>query len=77
MNQGDRPMRIENPWVELFQKNCSASHGMPLDYIPPIIRNGETVVQLDKIVMDKETEKWRCALIAYVIGEAPGYNYMQ
>lgn len=62
----------ESPWVELFQKNPSASRGVSLDY-----RNGETVVQLDKTAMEKENGKWRRALIAYVKGEAPGYNYMR
>lgn len=47
----------ENPRVDLFQKNPSASHGMSLDYIPPIIRNKKTVAKLDKIAMNKEIEK--------------------
>ncbi|XP_059306588.1 uncharacterized protein LOC132058037 [Lycium ferocissimum] len=31
---------------------------------------------LDKLEVEKENAEWRCALIAYVIGEVPGYNYM-
>lgn len=50
---------------------------MPLNYIPPTVVNGDIVVQLDREEVEKENAKWRCALIAYVIGELPGYNYMR
>ncbi|XP_060211626.1 uncharacterized protein LOC132639162 [Lycium barbarum] len=67
----------ENPWVNLFKQNRLASHGMPLKYIPPSIVDGEIVVELDKAEVEKENAKWRCALIAYVIGEVLGYKYMR
>lgn len=58
-------------------KNRSTLHGIYFDYIPSIIVNGETVIQLDKDAVEEEKNKWRCALIAYVIGYCPGYNYMK
>ncbi|XP_060201116.1 uncharacterized protein LOC132629783 [Lycium barbarum] len=41
-----------------------------------MIIDGEVVVQLEKEDVERETEKWRCALIVYIIGECPGYNTM-
>ncbi|KAK4732123.1 hypothetical protein R3W88_025111 [Solanum pinnatisectum] len=49
---------------------------MSLNYIPPTIVKGKTVVQLDKDKVEKENAKWRCALVVYVMGEIPGYKYM-
>ncbi|KAG5575957.1 hypothetical protein H5410_056091 [Solanum commersonii] len=49
---------------------------MALNYIPPLIINGETVVHLEKSEVDLETAKWRYALVAYVMGDFPGYNFM-
>ncbi|MCE5167475.1 hypothetical protein HAX54_004927, partial [Datura stramonium] len=45
----------ENTWVNLFQKNWHATNGMALNYIPPTILNRETIVQLDRMEVDKET----------------------
>lgn len=49
---------------------------MNLSYIPPEVINGQFVAKLDKSEIVIETEKWRRAMIVYVIGEAHGYNYM-
>ncbi|XP_060170990.1 uncharacterized protein LOC132601964 [Lycium barbarum] len=64
------------PWVNLFQKNRAAENGLPLQYIPPEVIDGQVVVQLEKEKVDRETAKWKCALIVYSIGECPGYNNM-
>lgn len=32
------------------------------------------MVQLQKEEVDKEAAKWNCALIAYFVGDTPGYN---
>ncbi|XP_075092565.1 uncharacterized protein LOC142172779 [Nicotiana tabacum] len=34
------------------------------------------MVQLEAEKVEPEEEKWKCALIAYIIGETPGYNAM-
>ncbi|KAH0763531.1 hypothetical protein KY290_019604 [Solanum tuberosum] len=35
---------------------------------------GHMVAQLDKQEVEPEIQKWKCALIAYFLGETPGYN---
>lgn len=47
---------------------------MALTYILPQIVNGLPAMQLEKTEVSRETEKWRCALIAYFIGEVQGFN---
>ena len=60
----------------MFKNNRAAINGMNLTYIPPQVLNGQTMVQLEEKEVQIEEEKWKCALIAYVIGEFPGYNTM-
>lgn len=50
---------------------------MSLTYIPPQIVYGKPVVQSDKLEVEEEQNKWRCALIAYITGDGPGYNAMK
>lgn len=64
------------PWTKLFVGNRLAKNDMNLSYIPPEVINGQFVAKLDKSEIVIETEKWRRAMIVYVIGEAHGYNYM-
>ncbi|XP_060182421.1 uncharacterized protein LOC132612097 [Lycium barbarum] len=63
-------------WTSLFASNRSSKNGMKLTYIPPEIVEGKPVAQLEQEEMDSEIRKWSSALIVYVIGETPGYNYM-
>lgn len=64
-------------WENLFKGNRSTQNGMNLTYIPLEIVYGKIVVQLDKSEVEREAEKWKCALIVFIIGEKPGYNYMR
>ncbi|XP_019237680.1 PREDICTED: uncharacterized protein LOC109217852 [Nicotiana attenuata] len=64
-------------WANLFAKNRSMENDMTLSYIAPQLVNGKVVIQLEKEEVDRETEKWKGALIAYVIGDCPGYNAMR
>ena len=48
-----------------------------LTYFPPRVVNGQTMVQLEEKEVQEEEQKWKCALIAYVVGECPGYNTMK
>ena len=74
--RGEEVSKDTEPWVNMFKNNRAANNGMQLNYFPPQIVNGETMVQLEgKEVLDEEA-KWKCALIAYVVGECPGYNVM-
>lgn len=47
---------------------------MSLNYIAPVIVNGQCITELDKAEVAKESHNWKCALIEYVIGTNPGYN---
>ncbi|KAG5594739.1 hypothetical protein H5410_035971 [Solanum commersonii] len=63
-------------WANLFDKNRSVTKGRALSYIPPQVIDRKSVIQLDKTEVDRETAKWKCAMIAYVLGKSPGYNTM-
>ena len=61
----------------MFKNNRLASNGMKLSYFPPQVVNGQTMVQLEEKEVQEEEQKWKCVLIAYVIGECPRYNTMK
>lgn len=64
--------RPENTtWANLVENNRFGLRGMNLSFVAPIIQNGETIVELAKNEVEKETEKWRNALILYVVGNTP------
>ncbi|KAH0746139.1 hypothetical protein KY285_007796 [Solanum tuberosum] len=63
-------------WTNMFKNNRATNNGMNLTYFPPQIVDGQTMVQLEEDEVQVEEYKWKCALIAYVIGECPGYNTM-
>ncbi|KAG5619818.1 hypothetical protein H5410_005036 [Solanum commersonii] len=44
---------------------------MTLNFITPMMQNGEKVVKLCKKEVELETQKWKLALILYVVGAAP------
>ena len=74
--QGEEDNKEKEPWVNMFKNNRVANNGMQLNCFPPQIVNGETMVQLEGKEVQEEEAKWKCALIAYVVGECPGYNVM-
>ncbi|OIT25390.1 hypothetical protein A4A49_28088 [Nicotiana attenuata] len=63
--------KLSSSWVKLFAGNRSAENGMTLSYIAPEVVDGQFAVNLDKEEVENETEKWKKALIVYVIGETP------
>ncbi|XP_016469076.1 uncharacterized protein LOC107791505 [Nicotiana tabacum] len=50
---------------------------MTLRYIPPQVVDRQPVVQLELQDVVEEEGKWNVAMIAYIIGENPGYNTMK
>ncbi|KAH0717608.1 hypothetical protein KY285_013639 [Solanum tuberosum] len=58
-------------WVNLFQGNRLAAQGITLQYVAHVVHNGETVVELSKIEVELETQRWKHALILYVVGANP------
>lgn len=45
--------------------------GMPLGYVAPILVKGIPTAKLRKMEVEKESMKWKKAVILYVIGDAP------
>ena len=74
--EGVKSKEYKEHWINMFKNNRAANNGMNLTYFPPQIVNGQTMVQLEGKEVQIEEEKWKCALIVYVIGECPGYNTM-
>ncbi|KAK4716230.1 hypothetical protein R3W88_014568 [Solanum pinnatisectum] len=66
----------KEPWANVFRNNRVAYNGMNMNFVPPQFIDGKTVVQLEEENVQSEEEKWRCALIAYVIKKCPGFNTM-
>ncbi|KAK6776349.1 hypothetical protein RDI58_027350 [Solanum bulbocastanum] len=54
----------------------TAHNYMNLTFVPPQFIDEKIVVQLEEEDVHLEEEKWRCALIAYVIGVCLGFNTM-
>ncbi|XP_075092189.1 uncharacterized protein LOC142172463 [Nicotiana tabacum] len=44
---------------------------MNLKFVAPMIKNGEKVVELDNTEVDRETTKWKHAIVLYVVGDSP------
>lgn len=59
-----------NFWKSMTQSKISEK-GMGLNYVTPVVVNGENVAKLDKKEVDRATESWQNALIVYVIGQNP------
>ena len=73
----EQKKEANEPWANMFKNNHVASNGMQLSYFPPQVVNGQALVRLEEKEVQEEEQKWMCALIAYVIGEYPGYNTMK
>ncbi|KAH0752001.1 hypothetical protein KY285_005149 [Solanum tuberosum] len=58
-------------WTNLFQSNKLAAKGMKLNFVAPVMQNGEKVVKLYKEEVDLETNKWKHTIILYVVGASP------
>nr|XP_016436483.1 PREDICTED: uncharacterized protein LOC107762630 [Nicotiana tabacum] len=58
-------------WAGLLHENKFAAKGMNPAYIPPVIQEGEVVVQLLEEDIAEENQKWNRAIIMYVVGNTP------
>ncbi|XP_060203006.1 uncharacterized protein LOC132631446 [Lycium barbarum] len=58
-------------WNTLFTGTKLAKKGMSLVFILPKVQNGEKVVELSKIEIEKECAYWKQTIILYVIGASP------
>nr|XP_009770224.1 PREDICTED: uncharacterized protein LOC104220956 [Nicotiana sylvestris] len=66
-----KPTNLGRSWAGLLQDNKLAAKGMDLTYIPPVIQEGEVVVQILEEDIAEEKQKWNRALIMYVVGNTP------
>lgn len=53
------------------------NRGMSLGYIAPTIKEGKPMAKLCSAELKKAADKWRNAIILYVIGEAPTISYLK
>lgn len=70
---GDRPKTTESnegKWTNLFNTRLTAK-GMKLGFVPPTIKEGSSVVKLQKEKIDQMNDKWLNAVVMYVVGETP------
>ncbi|XP_070035901.1 uncharacterized protein [Nicotiana tomentosiformis] len=56
--------------INNHEGNKYASRGIKLSYIAPTIQEEIKIVELEKEEVDAEMEKWRRAVILYVVGES-------
>lgn len=66
-----KAIQIEEEVVPVSRKR-----GMALGYIAPLIRQGIPTAKLEISEIEHEAEKWRNAVIFYVIGETPTIAYL-
>lgn len=59
---------IKPTMAEVVKGNRSQQLALKLDYYPPVLRDGLKVVKLNQTELEMQNQKWRSALIGYVIG---------
>ncbi|KAG5586663.1 hypothetical protein H5410_047097 [Solanum commersonii] len=70
-DMGEEPLAERREWKKLFSGNTMGSRGMTHNFVPPTITNGAQFIELNKDEVEKELEKWKNALILYVVGHEP------
>lgn len=58
------------------EKGIKQSKGLKLGYVAPTIKNGIPVACLQVSDVQSESEKWKSAVILYVIGDSPTITYL-
>ncbi|XP_075081709.1 uncharacterized protein LOC107826912 [Nicotiana tabacum] len=69
--------RKTQTWANVVGRNKLAMKGMNLQFIAPIIQNGEKIVKLDLEDVEQENEKWSSVIVLYVIGDSPTIGAME
>ncbi|KAH0685684.1 hypothetical protein KY290_017201 [Solanum tuberosum] len=67
----------EKPWANLFSTNRLAARGMNLNYIAPIIVEGEKVVEIMPEDVAEDDMKWAPSVVVYVVGVTPSIGAME
>uniref|UniRef100_A0A0V0H2Y5 Putative ovule protein n=1 Tax=Solanum chacoense TaxID=4108 RepID=A0A0V0H2Y5_SOLCH len=50
---------------------------MSLNFVEPIIWDGEKIIELSKVEIEKENAKWKQAMILYVVGDCPSIRALE
>ncbi|XP_075075758.1 uncharacterized protein LOC142162812 [Nicotiana tabacum] len=64
-------------WANMVEENKLATKGMELRFVPPTIINGEKFAELTHEDVKTENEKWKFALIGYMVGDTPTIAAME
>lgn len=67
----------QNQWANMFVGSNFAAKGMDLSFIAPTLKNGEVIVELCKEETEEDCQKWRQALILYVVTGDPTIGAME
>lgn len=70
------PQADQQTAVEVVQGNRQIQNGKDLNFYPPIVKNGQKIVQINPSEVEAERNKWENALIGYVIGDSPAFKDM-
>ncbi|XP_049414593.1 uncharacterized protein LOC125877301 [Solanum stenotomum] len=68
---------VKKPWTDLFATNRLATRGMNLNYIPPVIVDGQKVVEILPEDVVQDDEKWAPSIVVYVVGTTPSIGAME
>lgn len=63
--------------IEEWELPPPRKRGMQLGYVPPILKQGVPTAKLCKSEVEKESAKWKKAIILYVIGDTPTITYLK
>ncbi|XP_075110496.1 uncharacterized protein LOC142181498 [Nicotiana tabacum] len=64
-------------WANLVARNTFAARGMGLSFVAPVIQNREKIIELQQDEIEKEIEKWKMAVILYVVGDTPSIGAIE
>ncbi|PHU17374.1 putative 4-hydroxy-4-methyl-2-oxoglutarate aldolase 2 [Capsicum chinense] len=63
-------------WKHLFSTNRIASKGINLSFIPPIIMDGEKVVEISTEDVASKEVKWKATIVLYIVSTTPSMGAM-
>ncbi|XP_019239041.1 PREDICTED: uncharacterized protein LOC109219080 [Nicotiana attenuata] len=78
-NKNDEPREVKSnqSWANVVAGNKLAMKGMNLQFVAPVVQNGEKIAKLEVEDVEQENEKWRSAIVLYVIGDSPTIGAME
>lgn len=68
-------MEPNQPWVKIIKGTCLASNGIEIEYIAPIIIDGEIEVMISEQDIESYMIYWEHSLVIYALGQA-SYRWM-